>query len=195
MNLYVGFDDVLVKTSCMLVYQLNKCFNDNKSIDDIWDWKCKHAFPKATENLVNSIFNTKKFFEIAQPMEDLYKFTKLMNKHNSCVISAGGYDNLKYKTQYIYNTLKLKCTVRLMNAMSVNNYIDKPCINMKHGVFIDRDIRALRMSNANFKILFMPYGDKSWDRYDNLDNVYVSHTLSEIIDIINFIDEYEEFFL
>lgn len=110
---------------------------------------------------------------------------ELWKEHELCVVSHGYLPNLKLKKEWV-NTLLPRDTEFI--GVDLEKHVDKSCVDMSNGIFIDDSLTNIVSSNAPYKILFGK--EYPWNVDSNPEKDYFrcydwDETLSVINDIEN----------
>lgn len=161
-TVYLDFDGVIVDTVKAIVSLYNEDFCFYKKFKPVnwwevntWDFKeCNCASSK----YMNTYFNQPRLFERLEWMENAKEIIdKLTEVYRVKVVSHGYRPNLQLKEVWIKQNLP---GIEFI-GVNMKKHVDKACVDMKDGVFIDDNEKNLFTSNAFMKICF---GDKyAWN--------------------------------
>lgn len=188
-KVFIDFDNTLVNSNQVAINYFNKKFNKNEKLCDLKRYDFSDLFPEATSKDVCDLFNGNELFDNLEFIEDchtkLYGIRKFIDVD---VVSIGSEQNGKLKIEWARKNTTIVNNITIIDSERHN----KSAVDMSDGVFIDDHIECLRSSNAKIKILYRFNQDGDWNKYDNIDKVYIVNTWDEIIEILKFYVENEE---
>ena len=158
-KIYMDFDGCIVNTIKVIcdLYNYDYQYMDGyKPVHwaNINSWAFKEL-TLANIDTINSYFNQKRFFNVAECMDNSKEvINKLLDDYMIQIVSIGSSANLKAKYDWIINKLKLNVDFLPIHS---GLHIDKSHIDMSDGILIDDVAANLNTSNAKVKICF---GDK-----------------------------------
>lgn len=165
MNIFIDIDGVLWNTSKKIVELYNKKYNHNGNWVEAKEWNFSPAIPEGTSNeIIDELFASHEIYEGNHTIEGAVEYIHRLNKEYTDVYFCTVGKNIN-------NSQKLKMLKRLVPDVKVITisfpeevFADKSMINMEGAAFIDDHSKNLNSSNARYKILFEPHGDKNWNR-------------------------------
>ena len=165
-NLYLDIDGVIIDTIKCIVGLYNDDFyyyKDYKRIypEDINTYDFSECMC-ANKDFINTYFNTKRFFDNVEFMENAQETIYMLNNfYNITLVSHGFSPNLRAKVDWInYNLPFVKFI-----GINLKESNDKSSVDMSNGIFVDDKVSNLISSNAKEKIIF---GKKyPWNIEDN----------------------------
>lgn len=182
-KLFLDFDNTLVATNEVLVEYFNKKYGTNKCVDHIKKYYYQDLFPNIPREEISNFFNSNYLFDNLYFLEDSYNILyKLKDMLSISIVTISGNKNAHKKKNWLLNNFNIPHKLFCID----NEKNDKSSVDMSNAIFIDDNISCLRSSNAKIKILYRHGYDGDWNKYDNLDEVYVVENWQEIFDIINF---------
>jgi len=160
-NLYIDFDNTIVKSTKRLVEFLNIKYETNVNYKEIKDYNCQDKFPNVTIKEILDIFDDKDFFNGLEFYKDCLKTLIKHKKYcNYNIVTLGSLTNLINKQQWCSQYIPIKKVFIGINHIKDT---DKSSIDMSDGIIIDDHIDNLRNSNAKYKILFKGGFDTDWN--------------------------------
>jgi|GEM_PF-922448 len=165
MNIFIDIDGVLWNTARKIVELYNKKYNHDGKWEDAKEWNFSPAIPDGTpDEVIDELFASKEIYEGDYTVKDAVDYINKLNNEFSDVYFCTVGKNIN-------NSEKLKMLKRLIPNVKVITIsfpglvlTDKSMINMDGAVFIDDHSSNLHSTNAKYKILFEPYGDKVWNK-------------------------------
>lgn len=165
-KLYLDIDGVIINTIKCIVSLYNQDFYYYKNFQRIdpediktYDFsECKCA----TKEYINTYFNTKRFFDNVEFMDNAKEIIYMLNNfYNIILVSHGFSPNLKAKEEWVnYNFPFVKFI-----GVNLKQSNDKSSVDMSNGIFVDDKVANLISSNAKEKIIF---GEEyPWNTKDN----------------------------
>lgn len=162
-RIIVDFDGVVVNTVKAVtdLYNLDfRWYRPYKPVHwteiNTWDFE---ELNLASKEHINHYFETYRFFQKLEPMENAIEVLEELSHTYDIVICPMGYTkNLKYKEEWIHKNLPF---VKEFIGVNLNDYKDKSHINMSGCVFVDDSYNNLINNNASISVC---YGDiYSWN--------------------------------
>lgn len=164
MKIFIDIDGVLWNTAKSIVNLYNKKYRHNGNWEEAMEWNFSPAIPVGTpESIIDQLFASHEIYEGDHTIEGAVEYINNLNKEFSNVYFCTVGKNIN-------NSQKLKMLKRLVPEVKVITisfpeevFADKSMINMEGSIFIDDHSKNLKSSNAKYKILFEPYGEKNWN--------------------------------
>lgn len=164
MKIFIDIDGVLWNTAKSIVTLYNKKYGHNGKWEEALEWNFSPAIPEGTsEKIIDELFESNQIYEGNHTIDGAVEYINILNQE---------FDNVYFCTvgKNINNSQKLKMLKRLVPNVKVITIsfpgevlADKSMINMAGSIFIDDHSKNLLSSNAKYKILFEPYGEKNWN--------------------------------
>ncbi len=164
MNIFIDIDGVLWNTAKIIVELYNKKYKHEGNWLEAKEWNFSPAIPYGTPTkVIDDLFASKDIYKGDYTVEGAVEYIKKLNDE---------FINVYFCTvgKNINNSEKLKMLKRIIPQVKVITIsfpeevvADKSMINMEGAVFIDDHSKNLLSTNAKYKILFEPYGDKNWN--------------------------------
>lgn len=164
MKIFIDIDGVLWNTAKSIVTLYNKRYGYNGNWEEAVEWNFSPAIPSGTpEIVIDELFASHEIYEGNHTIEGAIEYIDKLNAE---------FNNVYFCTvgKNINNSQKLKMLKRLVPDVKVITisfpdevFADKSMINMEGSIFIDDHSKNLNSSNAKYKILFEPYGQKNWN--------------------------------
>ena len=164
MKIFIDIDGVLWNTAKSIVTLYNKKYGHNGDWKEAMEWNFSPAIPEGTsEKVIDELFASNQIYEGDHTIEGAVEYINKLNLE---------FDNVFFCTvgKNINNSQKLKMLKRLVPTVKVITIsfpgevlADKSMINMDGSIFIDDHSKNLKSSNARYKILFEPHGEKNWN--------------------------------
>ena len=165
MKIFIDIDGVLWNTAKSIVTLYNKKYSHNGKWEEAMEWNFSPAIPQGTsEKIIDELFASYEIYKGNHTVEGAVEYINKLNTE---------FDNVYFCTvgKNINNSQKLKMLKRLVPTVKVITisfpeevFADKSMINMEGSIFIDDHSKNLSSSNAKYKILFEPYGEKNWNK-------------------------------
>ncbi len=165
MKIFIDIDGVLWNTAKSIVNLYNKKYGHNGKWEEALEWNFSPAIPIGTsEEIIDELFASHEIYEGDHTIEGAVEYiTKLNQEFTNVYFCTVG--------KNINNSQKLKMLKRLVPEVKVITIsfpeevlADKSMINMEGSIFIDDHSKNLKSSNAKYKILFEPHGEKNWNK-------------------------------
>lgn len=164
-TIYVDFDNTLVNTTQRIVDMYNEDYQYYKKFKKIKPEEIQtYGFKEcecASEEAINQYFNSKRFFDELDFMDNADEILELFHYeqgYNITVVSMGYSPNLKGKEEWVRNNLPFANFI----GCNLKEVKDKSHIDMSDGILIDDTQKMLDTSNAIVKIPFDPSNNKEW---------------------------------
>lgn len=133
---------------------------------DIHTWNFEEC-NCASSNMIDTYFNTPRFFNRLEFMNNAeYVLSLLFKQFDITIVSHGYSPNLKLKKEWI-NANVMPILFKTNPRLGVNHFDfigvnlkeheDKSCVDMSDGIFVDDSTKNLVTSNAKYKIVFGEY--------------------------------------
>ena len=172
-KIFLDIDGVVIHSCQAMVDLLNEKYNTNLSGEDILSWNFKEVVNTLTDDEIEYLFTTDKFFEIVKPISGAIEF---INKHkeNVILITKGGLKNITGKKQ-MFELWGLDD----IDMIGLPLHMSKRIIDMTaygKSLFIDDSTKNLIESNADYRIQFREYkDDKKREWQENWDGKIMYH--------------------
>lgn len=156
-NIFLDIDDTLLytrKAFCEIYNEKYKYHPEFKIAcpEDIYQWDLKDACPLQDD--VFDIFSHEKFYEIAEPFEDMIEVLENLSKKTDIFLCSNwNLINFIWKSKWIHKHLPFAAWTILMTP-SKNTKFHKWLVNMEWAIFVDDSVSNLNKSNAEIKICF-----------------------------------------
>lgn len=201
--IYWDVDDVVLNTSEIVIQLINDNYNEpnNKPIkqySNLKDWKMRSISREISSDYIWQALETDEFWESVRFNKG---FTKLISsptakKFQHYFVTIGTLPNLQKKNEQLRKNLQYVLDLKNdYEFIGLSPHTDKYIINMQGGIQIDDNLRNLVHTNAEIKILLKnnletDYNVYSKYRNDNIENLYEAETLSDVLEILEFILNY-----
>lgn len=182
-NLFLDFDSTIVNTSEVVLEILNKNFHKDFKIEELKKYDYSDLFPEVNGLILRKIFHSDYFFSKLKFIDGCFDIIgKYPERFRVTIVTKTSKPIDVKKTLWLneHYPKNLDYTVTFVYPFEEKNKVD-----MSGGVFIDDVIDNIRISNAKVKILYAP-NSTEWNKYDNLDEIYVASSWKEINDILDF---------
>lgn len=152
-KLYLDFDGVIgntVKAVCQLYHQDYALYDNYEFIhpEDVDTWNFEE-FTLAKKSTFYKYFNTKRFFDVLEPMPGATQIKSLYCDFDIKICTIGTRENLRGKD--IWLSQNIGGNYELIGLIGVH---DKSAVDMSGAIFVDDKASNLETSNARVKICF-----------------------------------------
>lgn len=175
-----------IKTIVKLYNEDFKYYKNFKVVnpDDVNTWDFEEC-SCASKHHIDTYFNTLRFFQKMDFMPEAFQaLRELSKKNNLCIVSHGYEPNLKLKEKWVQNILPPGTE---FIGVNLKEHVDKSCVDMSGGIFIDDSLINIVSSNASYKILFGK--DYPWNADSNEKKDYFRcYDWKETLNVINGIE-------
>lgn len=184
LELFLDFDNTMVKSNKSIVEILNKRYFKSKNYKNCYKYNYTDLFPNVNSNEISSIYDSDEFFDILEITDGFIDMlNNIKNEYIISVVTIGTIKNLETKSKYIMtNDFKFIDKFYGINAKEM----DKTSVDMSNGILIDDNSECLRKSNAKIKILFRNGKDTEWNKVYPNEEIYIVDTIEEIKEVLTF---------
>jgi 5'(3')-deoxyribonucleotidase len=194
-KLFLDFDEVLADSIEAVLQILNKRYNKNIKFEEVKVWNFNDVFPEIHGEEISQLFDENEFWDVVCLKRGAYKFVEyaLTNPliEDITIVSIGRKNNLINKEKFVEKIWGDK--VKFIGIYSHECTMDKSCVDMSGGIFIDDNENNLFSSNAEFKLLFKNIEDAEWNSQWKGDYVRDFDDLKFYLNLMSFvyIERYE----
>lgn len=160
-----------------------KYYSDYKKIPwtEVRTWNFTEL-KATTPEYLNSYFNQQRFFDKVEMFEDAKeRIDELSNYYNIKFVSHGYSPNLRIKAEWVKKIFPYAEFI----GVNLKEHLDKSCIDMSGGIFIDDLKNNLESSNADIKICFGETYKWNEEWMTNNYNKFNAYTWKAVKKIIN----------
>ena len=189
-NIFVDVDNTIFDSTSKVLNLLNKFYNTQIKPEEIKEYNFKDKFPDLSNETVRKIFDKKDFYydymyinttalaSIKVFIDNLkcrVSFVTLGTQEN-LINKRNWIDDICYSTNIYYNEY----------YGDTNNVSDKTFVDMSGGIFIDDNIKCLRNSNADIKILLKNNSENNWNKVEPNEEIYIANDWDDVYKIVCF---------
>jgi len=174
MNIFIDFDNTIVKTAKAFCKIVNKNFDKDIYWRNISTYNLEEF--ELSDKIVGNIFESKEFFNELEEFDNAVKSVEQLSKKNNVyIVSKGTNKHLALKRMWFkYNLPEIPLIGLDMNT-------SKRVIDMSDGILIDDLVENLNVSNARHKLKFGTY---KWDDYHNYSTAKNWDRMMKLINLI-----------
>lgn len=189
MRLFLDFDEVLADSIEAVLCILNEKYNKNIKFKEVKVWNFTDVFPETHGEEISQIFDQDEFWDVVNFKHGAREFIKyaLDNPYieDITVVSVGRKNNLINKERFLKEHFGDK--IKFIGIYSHDCVMDKSCVDMSGGIFVDDNENNLFSSNADYKLLFKNVADAEWNSKWTGDWIVNFDDLKFYIDLLTFI--------
>lgn len=199
MKVFLDFDGTLVnsgETICKIYNEKYKPKENGIKAADFKkcrDWPMSDVCPFMSYKELQQIFASGKFFEEIKFFEGMKEGIGDLHRKGVDITIVSRGDDLNIMRKIIFISEALPYVTQIPVIAEWDKEIDKGCVNMSGGIFVDDKLSNILSSNAKHTILFNEYNkfDLDWNKGDY--NGRKAHNSISLFNTINSLLEGETF--